>query len=242
MSLSEDLKRLGLYASEAKVYVFLLQRGLTTPPQIARGTGIARTNCYHILRELKDKGLTMEQLKGKRRAYSARDPKSLLAELDRQREEAESLIPALRALYVTQKHKPSISFFEGWEEVRQLYEQILSAEKIVAIGSTEQLAKVDHKFFSWYQRQMAKRKIIFYDLLTYASGEKTAKEIKAVAGALHEIKLLPPRYQDIPTDIMIWHDNVALISLQEPIFGTLLTSAPLAKTFRALFELLWEKL
>jgi hypothetical protein len=53
---------------------------------------------------------------------------------------------------------------------------------------------------------------------------------------------LPERYKDLPTDILVWDDNVALITLEEPYFGTVLHNAPLAQTMRMILGLLGERL
>ena len=100
MQLEEQLKDLQLTKSETKVYLHLLEQGLSTPPQIARGTGIARTNCYNILSELKNSSLIEEQEKGKRRAYIASDPEALLS-IQKKKNEGS----CYRALYGT-KNKP----------------------------------------------------------------------------------------------------------------------------------------
>jgi hypothetical protein len=53
--------------------------------------------------------------------------------------------------------------------------------------------------------------------------------------------LLSAENKDLPTDILIWDDSVALISLSQPIFGTVLTNKYLAQTFKGLFFLIWNK-
>ena len=89
MTIEEQLNEISLTKSESKVYLYLLEEGLTTPPQLARGTGIARTNCYNILEKLKNEGLIKEQEKGKRKAYIANDPESLLRTIQKKKETVE---------------------------------------------------------------------------------------------------------------------------------------------------------
>ena len=68
--IENDLRELGLGKNEIKIYLFLLERGLSSPPEIAQGTKIAITNSYHILAKLKAEGLLLEQKTGKRKKYS----------------------------------------------------------------------------------------------------------------------------------------------------------------------------
>lgn len=240
--ITQQLKQIGLHSSEIAVYLYLLENGVSTPPQISHGTNIARTNCYHILQSIKEKGLIQEQAKRKRKAYIAKDPQALLLSLEEKREAVEELLPDLRALYTTQKNKPKIRFYEGLAEVKEIYWQSLEAEEIRAIGSTKQLSDLDPAFFIRYQKELARRGIVFYDILTYASGEKSVQETKSILKGLYGVELLPPQYKDMPTDLLLWQDNIALITLQEPIFGTVLSSPLLAQTFHIIFNVMWEKL
>lgn len=240
--LEADLKQFGLNKSEAKIYLYLLGSGLSTPPQIAKGTGIARTNCYNILSSLREQGLIEAQANNKRKAYLARDPESIVSGLERRRKAAERLVPELRALYSSEKNKPKIRYFDGWEEVKEIFRETLSADVILALGSTEKVDSVDEKFLAWYTQALDERKIIFRDILTAASEERTAKQISAIRGALHTIKFLPAKAGDLPTDLFVWNDNIGILTLEEPIFGAIITSVPLSQTLRIILELLYEKL
>ena len=242
MALQENLKALGLSPSESAIYLFLLENGASRPPEIAKGTGITRTNCYYVLENLKGLGLVQEEARGKRKAYIARDPESLYSSLERKRELIAQILPDLRALHTTQKNKPKIRFYDGWEEVKQIYEETLRAKEIRALGSTKQLNAVDAKFFAHYIRELRERKIVFWDILTPASGTGETPQLKDVLRGFYAVEHLPAKYQDFPTDMLLWDRNIALISLEEPIFGTVLTNKALAETFKIMFTLIWERL
>ena len=85
MELQTQLKKAGLTESEISIYLYLLQQGQSTPPQISIGTGIARTNCYHVLRSLKEQGLIKEEETKKRKAYLATDPQALLLNIEKKK-------------------------------------------------------------------------------------------------------------------------------------------------------------
>lgn len=241
MDLRGELERIGLNKTETQVYLFILGNGLSTPPMIARGAKINRTNSYQVLKSLQDKGLLEQQKIRKRKAYLARDPQALLLAIEEKKEIIERIVPDLRALYTVQKNKPNIRFYEGLDGIQELYWQTLSAEKIMGIGSTNNLASLAPAFFTRYQKEIKKRGIIFADILTAASRQKGAPETLAALDALYEVSYLPEKFKDQPTDILIWDNNIALITLQEPIFGTVLTSPLLAQTFRVVFEALRAK-
>lgn len=242
MNIQKQLKNIGLHNSEIEVYLYLLEQGISTPPQISKGTKIARTNCYNILASLKEKDLVKEQKKRKRKVYLANDPEALVRNLDKKREAAKSMLPDLRAMYKSQKNKPVIHFFDGFEQIKEIYYQTLSAEIIRGIASTKQLFSLSPDFFENYRKKIKEKGIIFRDIVTHDSSEESVDEAKKILGALNEVQTLPEEYKDMPTDILIWEDSIALITTVEPIFGTVIKNDYLAKTFTIIFDVLWKKL
>jgi sugar-specific transcriptional regulator TrmB len=241
MYLFEQLKEFGLHNSEIKVYLFLLENGVSSPKAIAKGTGLQRTNSYSVLKSLKDKGLIEQQNKNKVQVYVALDPQALVFNLEQKKEAVKLLLPDLRNYYLNQKNKPKVRFFEGWKEVKNIYDETLQAKKIVGIGSTLHMSQIDSKFTEYYQKELAKKKIIFYDILTSAS-KITLPQIKILLGGLHQARFLPSRYKDLPTDILLWEQNIALVTFKEPVFGTIITNDFLTQTFGVIFQVLWETL
>lgn len=242
MDIYSELKAIGLHKSEISVYLYLLENGLSTPPTIAKDTGIARTNCYNILQTLKEKDLIEEHEKGRRKAYIASDPGAILRSLERKKDAITRVLPDLRSLYTIQKNKPKIKFFDGLAQVEQIYLATLSAEEIYGIGSTKQLSGLTPKFYSEYLQKIKDHNIVFHDILSSVSSRQGAPEMKETLKGLYEARFLPERHGDFPTDMLIWADNVALITLEEPIFGTILTNPLLAKTFRNIFHTMWASL
>lgn len=240
MTIEDQLKKLNLTKSESKVYIYLLEQGLSTPPQIARGTGIARTNSYNILAKLKDDGLIEEQERGKRKAYIASDPEALLRAIQKKKEAVERLLPDLRALYTVQKNKPKIRFYDGFEQVKEIYWQATNTDKLLALGSTKHLTDKDPNFFRKFEQALKDKKVFLQDLITKPSEKIGVEETKQILKGMYDFQLLPEKYTDFPTDILVWNNNIALITLTDPIFGTVITSDLLAQTFRYIFEMVRE--
>jgi sugar-specific transcriptional regulator TrmB len=241
MTTEERLHELSLTKSEIKIYLYLLEQGVSTPPQIAKGTGIARTNCYNILTSLKNHGLIQEQKRGQRQAYLASDPEALLRTIKKKEVIVTQLLPDLRALYATQKNKPKIQFYDGFDQVKEIYWQATKAQKILAIGSTKSLVERDAKFFLAFEKKLKENGTFLQDLISEPSQSIGTKETKQILQGLYDFRLLPKKYTDFPTDILVWEDCVALIILQDPVFGTVITNPLLAKTFLYLFEMIWER-
>jgi len=193
------------------------------------------------LNSLKEKDVIDEQLKAKRKAYIARTPESLKLRLERKLESVGRLLPDLEAIYTTQKNKPSFRFYDGWQEVKSIYDLSLEGKKIYALGSAERLITLDRDFFEKYIKNVKKQSIVFQDLLT-ADSVKSADLIKNVENNDYNLKFLSNEYSENITDMLIWDDNIALISLEEPIFGTVITSKPLAGTLKTILQFIWNKI
>jgi predicted transcriptional regulator len=241
MDISQQLHLAGLHENEIHLYLYLLEQGLSSSPQMAKGTGIARTNIYHLLKNLKDKQLIKEGRRGKRHVYLANDPMALLEHMQRKLQTLEQIIPDLQALYTVQKNKPQIQFFDGFEQVKQIYLKTLSSKEIFAIGSVKPLSKNTNQFFMFFMKKLKQRQIIFHDILTHESKDQV-KKMQSFLKGYWSVEFLPKQKEEMPTDLLIWGDHIALIALEEPIFGTIITNPLIAKSFRLLFQILQEQL
>ena len=242
MNLVDDLRAIGLTKSEVAVYLFVLEHGVSTPPQISRGTGILRTNCYHLLQSLADKGLVQPKISGKRATYIARDPQALYRSIETKQEAITRLLPDLRALYGSQKNKPKIQFYEGLEQVKEVYYLSLESQEIFGIGSTKAWSEQLPDIYQHYTKEIKKRHIILHDILTHDSKEQIGPSMKELLKGLYDPKYLSNKYEEIPTDILLWDDHLALVTLREPYFATLITNPLLAKTMRTLFQVMYDQL
>lgn len=238
MDIYSKLTQVGLSKNEIVLYLYLLENGYSTPPKIAKSTKIQRSNTYYILEKLKERRLIEESKQGKRKVYLAMDPLSIVSYLDNQRNAIKSVLPDLRALYKKQNSKPSIKFYEGYEQVSLLIHELIdeAVESIYFIGSTDKLCKLSSADFMSFENHIWKKKVFLQDLLSGKSAQKTVNESKNRMKGFYDAFQLPEKFQDIPTSIIISGDKVALLSLEEPIFATKLTHKNLADTFIMLFD------
>jgi len=242
-TINDRLRQLGLLENEIKVYLYLLEQGLSSPPQIARGTKMARPNLYGILRSLKEKNLVIEQKQGQRKIYLAADPAVLVQTLESRTETMKQILPDLRALFASQKNKPTIKFFEGTEQVKEIFYEMLEAKSVLGVSSTKKLYDAfGWEFFKKYIPQMREREIFLKDILTQDSIDTSAKIPISVLKSLYETRLLPKNIGNVPVDVLIWDDKVALISTEQPVFGTLIKNPAIAEIMRIMFDLSWKQL
>ncbi len=248
MKLQEALSRAGLSHNESIVYLYLLEHGQASPPEISKGTRIILTNLYYVLESLSGKRLIANHVKGKRKIYTAKDPLAVLHNLDEEKKMFESVIPDLRGLLMSKENKPKVKFYDGADEIMHIFALVLEAkDEILGVASTKQLfSRMPEVFIpnlkvQPFAEEIKKRKIFLRDLLTFASGEKAAKRTKKEMGIFYDYHLLPEEYGDIPVDILIWNNSLALISLGKSLFGTVIEDPHLASILKILFNMAWKQ-
>jgi len=242
-TINDRLRQLGLLENEIKVYLYLLEQGLSSPPQIARGTKISRPNLYGLLQSLKEKSLVTEQKHGQRKTYLAADPSILVHTLESRTEAMKQVLPDLRALFASQKNKPQIKFFEGAEQVKEIFYEMLEAKSVLGVSSTKKLYDTfGWDFFKTYIPKMRERGIFLKDILTQDSINTSARVPISVLKSMYETRLLPKNIDSIPVDVLIWDDKVALISVEQPVFGTLIKNTAIAEIMKIMFDLSWKQL
>lgn len=240
MDFSKELAKLGLSKPEIIIYLYLLEQGLSTPPEIIRSTKILRANAYLVLKSLSEKGLIDTQPKGKRKLYYAKSPDTLMQTLENRKNTLADMLPDLRALYKSQKNKPSIKFLYGLEEIKDLFTSTWGKEKVQYILSTNVLFETYPEAFDKYRKELKRKNIFVQDILTQKSAVSISEKTKEAMGIYYDYRLFEQKYEDMPTSIRIWDENIALVSFDEPAFGTVIQNEALAATFRVIFETLWK--
>ncbi len=79
---TEILEDIGLTRSEIKIYLSLLELGISTAGPIMKKTGLQNSVIHATLPKLAEKGFISFIKKGGVREYSATDPKNLLKFID----------------------------------------------------------------------------------------------------------------------------------------------------------------
>jgi hypothetical protein len=189
-----------------------------------------------------EKRLVLQQTKGTRSAYATNDPEALLLAVERKKDAIEKILPDLRGLHATQKNKPKIRFFDGLKQLQEIYRLSLNSKEIYAMGSIERLYELMPQFLDHWLREVKKRGIVVHDIVPYPSHREALPRMKLALKGLYGAKVLPEKYGEAPTDLLLWNDNAGLITLEEPYFGTILTNASLTRTFKIILELLGERL
>ncbi len=240
MDIKKELKNAGLSGSEVMIYLYLLENGVSTPSQIAKGTGIIRANTYSTMSGLEDKNLITKQTKGKRFVYFANDPIFVVDELEKRRKAVEGILPDLRALYKKEKNKPTVKFYYGMEQAKKVFSTTDGAEEVLFVLATDKLFEAYPDFFKKLRTEFVRKDIFVRDILTQEASVSVSQKTKEVMGAHYDFRVFAKKYEDMPTSIRIHNNTVALVTFDDDILCTVMENKALAQTFRVMFETMWK--
>ena len=239
MENTEVLKYLGLHDKEAKVYLALLGLGSGSVPAISKQSGVKRPTTYLILEELRMKGLVTLVPKPNKTIYTAQSPEKLLEEQREKEEAIQEKMPELLAIYNSKKEKPKISFFEGEENIVELYNKIFEEKEVNIFGSIEALSAEAEKQLERNLHLIKKNNTRVRELLE--ADQKSIKFQQKNNSERHRIKIAPEQYK-FPTDNLIFGNKVALFSYKETPQAVVIESSAVATTYKSVFEILWKSL
>jgi len=234
------LQSLGLLDSEVKVYRTSLTLGATTVVDLSKKTQLSRQAVYTAIQNLMERGLMSTIQSGKKRLFTAEDPDRLLEYAKRRENELKNQINDLKEVLPELKlqsggEKPVVRLYEGKEGVRALIER-LSTDKpteFVEISDLENLYKViSPEELAPIRKAIYKNNPKFRGIYTSKSAKKETKS---------ERIYLSEKYNDFKSDILVYGDKIALITLEGKMYSVIIESPHLANTMRILFDLAFKK-
>lgn len=236
----DSLKEFGLNEKEAKVYLALLEMGESKAHEIARKAKIARPTSYDILEKLAGQGLVGSYDKHKVKHYIANDPERIKRSLMEKQLAFDSLLPELKSVYNSLKAKPKISFYEGVEGMKTVFEDTLTAKDKILCGilSMEDLYRVPGKN---YMDNYVKRRIAAgYRLRVIRSRPKEVASDWPGGQMEHRDLRYPPANMVFDMTTYLYDNKVGLISTSKENFGMIIESQDFGKTMKLMFEALWQ--
>lgn len=245
--LNKALLQLNLTEKEIATFVVLLQNGPSSVQDIHRASGINRVSIYAAIEELKAKKLLVESRKGRKKLFVAENPESLKNLLEDKRTDLlkdeellkDLVLPMLSALYVSEKSKPQIRFFEGAEGINKIYDAyMLKSRDMINCGSYQtSITALTEKVEIDYFKTIEKNKIFYRAILQDTELDRKFAEIGK--GIMHT-KFFP-RDVEVPGDIIVSGNYTALISYDKKT-SVLIEDETIAKTIRVYLEFMWERL
>ncbi|MBT5021437.1 TrmB family transcriptional regulator [Candidatus Woesearchaeota archaeon] len=235
------LEELGLTPAESKVYLALLETGLTLAGPIIKKTKLHRATAYQILQKLIEKGLACYVSKSGKREFEATSPEILLELLEEQEEQVNSIIPALIELKEKNQRKQEVRVYSGVKKIKSVCEEILDELKYggeyLDFGVSGLFGKILGPYFYIWQEKKKNWKINAKCIFNEDLLLKNPKYLKDFVG---EAKFHPKEHHS-PTDTMIFKDIVVMfIWTAEPPIAIVIDNPDVAESYRNQFKVMWK--
>lgn len=158
------LREAGLTDGEIKVYLAMVELGLSTTGPIIKKSGIARSIIYEILEKLMQKGLISYIIKEKRHHYQVAEPQKLLDYIDERekrlrenRARVESILPQLLVMKAEAKESEA-QIYEGFKGIQTVHERTyLKLKKGEGYYNLGISAFQDEKYHRYWQKDHVRR-------------------------------------------------------------------------------------
>ncbi len=237
----KTLTDIGLNKKEALIYTSLLKFGEATVTEIAREANLNRTTLYAILEKLKNRGIVFKIKKRKKIHFTPEKPEELKRMTLENIRQFEKIVPELTALTQKNSRKPSVSFLDGKEGFRKIWDLILRSglkEFLIIADPREMLGFAERGYIT---NTIIKKKIAAgIRSRQIAAFSEYTKEVLAKDREENRVSKVLPHYHKIPCVKIIFGDQVAVITPSNENMIILIRSEAYAKTERSLFEAMWE--
>ena len=236
------LQSIGLDDKQAQLYLAGLQIGSAPASSYAKKSGINRITTYNALEELVHRGQFTFVKKMRSKWYAPVAPEYLSLEAQKNAQALERALPELRSLQGSTFRQPRVRFFEGWEGVRTVYEDTLTAKsELLNFANSAVVRTFWPAYDVEYVDERVKRGI---HLRGIAPDDATGRKVHGEdTKKLREIRLVPAKDFDFKNEIKIYDSKVAIITFGETerdMFGVIIESKEVAETQRQIFEMAWR--
>jgi len=229
------LTDLGLTAIEAKIYLAVLELGADTVLKIAKRAEVKRPTAYLALDNLFTNGFVSKIEKKGTTIYTAEKPSLIMNKFKEKLANFQDFIPFFEAKF-NRGPKPKIKYYEGVEALNDIYTKIIfHAQEIYFFGTNiEKLQEKLPKLLPYWETISAGKSTKPYEIV---SCDKISVQYAKKYGKKRAVRIMP---NNLPVfaDTAITENKIFIVSL-EHLFGVLIESEDLAKTFKNFFLLAW---
>jgi sugar-specific transcriptional regulator TrmB len=244
-----SLKEAGLTDGEIKVYLALLEVGISTIGPILVKSKITKSIIYRILDRLIEKGLVSYVIREKTKYFQAAQPDKILDyidekkdELEKNREKVENLIPQLLLQQSTSK-KSQATIYEGFRGIVTVhdkrFQKLKRGDEYFFFGLPAKQPEYHHAYWQKDHQKRAKLGIKCLMLYNHKVADKVLKN-------RNKFKLCDARRMPISVNTPAWilgYKDVTVIGLPlgDKPFAFEIINKEVAKSFRNYFEWFWKK-
>ncbi len=235
----EILKDIGLTEREVKVYLTLLDLGESTAGIIIKKTQLQNSVVHLCLNNLIRKGLVNYVEKGKRRFYTATNPKHLINFIEEKKRRLQEILPSL-----IQRQKSEVKYqvhiYEGVKGLKAIHEDILNdlkkGEEFLVLGAPKEAHEKFEPYFLDFHKRRLKigiklRSIYKPEAKEYA---KVREKMKFTEVRYLTDKLISPMWTTV------YKNKTILFVVSEILLGIVIENQTIADNFKEYFELIWK--
>lgn len=244
MKKTKLLEDIGLNETTAKIYLYLLKNKKATILEVARGTGIARTNIYHNIKMLIDNNLIVEAVEKGKKLLVPEKPNNLVKMIKKKEIIAKEIAEILLPDFEKNKYESKIRFAYGSEGFKMSADELLnSKEKIIRqfidFESSNRYASNKYLEKHWLKRVSKKieAKIICSEQSINFSN-KNLTDIENIK-KLREVRFIPKLHFNF--SIAVVDDKVHFFAPPNEGFIFIFESKSFSNTIKNIFEFLWNQ-
>ncbi len=233
--------QMGLSEVQAKIYLYLIKYGQSTPTEIAKGINENRTTVYSAAEKLEAQEIISQKDRGKVSAYIPNHPSVLesiaekrLRKVARQAKNLESNLPSLINFYNEYQSTPGTTTFYGQEGVKMIWDKVIATKAPYYFVRSRYDEIADKEMLEEFKLARAENNIESEDITPSEFTNNKSDEMRKKY-LLVTRTLLPPNEYDSPVEIDIFGDNVAFINFSKNGMSTLIESPEIADAMRQMF-------
>lgn len=238
--LHQKMIEIGFTGLEARIYLGLLSRTMTTAGALAKHTNLKRSTVYTVLDSLIEKGLVSTTQIESVRHYQAENPQRIdeflqreIEKIQQKQQELESIKPKLENLHKKSINQPKISIYEGEKGVRNLLAHDLDQKPHEVYVFGHYINEKDD-IAEYTQRRISMEiptKVIAPDskYAVFAKGKDKKENRKSY--------IIESKYK-FPASIHVYDQSISIFTLadNDPV-GILIENDNICQTMKMLFHL-----
>ncbi|GEM_PF-3979745 len=243
------LEKLGFYKEEVAVYEILLQKGSLTASQIQEFLpSVKKGLLYKTLNRLIVKKVIQEDDRREGVALFAPLPPDVIIDMMTEHEKSvrearvllDHLAPSLRSQYIQATHRPLVRLYNGKEELREVYEDVLisNVHEIFIVRPLHRSISTHSYFGKWFDEYQKRRirKGVLVRALTPDSAKAnhdTGKDSKN----LYERTWMNPNDYTSNSEIRVYENKIVFISYGKELFAMIVEHEEFAHALKDIYEL-----
>ena len=234
----EVLEQLGLSRNETKVYLTLLEMGITNVGKIAEKSKLYRPNIYDAIERLKRKGLVNYITKENKKHYQASHPEHLVNLIQQKEALLKNILPQLQLSHDLSNRRVDVRIFEGMPAIRSLKRNMVEKKQdIFSLGVPKESIQMNGSDFQegLHNRRIA-NKVNHWHL--YNSDVRERAKYTAQMPLTHSRVM----EQNYPVNTKICGDEVIItMYAADPPISVAIKNEDIAKAYLNYFWILWEQ-